>query len=226
MNQPLTNFYNLTPTELSSAVIVFNIIFSFLISLAIVWVYRKTHRGISYSQSFVVTLILVAVLGSIVMMVVQENIIGAFALLGAFSMIRFRTIVKDTKDVAFVFFSLVEGVSVGTNNYAVALLSLILVSAILMGIYRMRAGISLKGGYILMLQVLSSFDSEGLFDLLREYTDNFNTLHIRAGERDKEYSIAVNFKQGISPDSFVSLVRKIPNVNSVDLMTGKESVEY
>src|SRR3989344_3869561 len=151
------NFYNTTFTEISAAVAVFVILLTFLIALGIVWVYKYTHRGLSYSQSFLTTLIMVAVLGSIVMMVVQENLVGAFALLGAFSLIRFRTIVKDTKDVAFVFFSLVEGVAVGTSNYAIAVIALILVSGLVLLMHRLRLGRKvLSGGYILMVQATGS----------------------------------------------------------------------
>lgn len=102
----VANFYNFTGTEFSSAIVIFNVLLTFALQMAVVWVYKKTHRGISYSQSFLFTLVMIGVLGAVIMMVVQNNLIGAFALLGAFSLIRFRTIVKDTRDVAFVFFAL------------------------------------------------------------------------------------------------------------------------
>src|SRR3990167_777280 len=109
----LDNFLFLAETETSAAIIVINLIFVFLLELVIAWVYRKTHRTLSYSQSFVGTIILMGIIASLIMMVVTENIVGAFALLGAFSLIRFRTIMKETRDIAFVFFALAIGVAVG-----------------------------------------------------------------------------------------------------------------
>src|SRR3990167_4319281 len=143
MTNPL-DFYNFTGTEFSAALVVFNLGLSFLLQLVIVWVYKKTHRGLSHSQSFLFTLVIIGVLGTVVMMVVQNNLIGAFALLGAFSLIRFRTIVKETRDVAFIFFALATGVAVGTNNYSVALVATLLISVMIVALSRYGFGLITK----------------------------------------------------------------------------------
>ena len=94
----MNNLYNLTTTEISPAIVVLNIIFSLILLLGMVWVYKKTHKGLSYSPSFIFTLIIVGILGTVIMMVVQNSLVCAIVLLGAFSMIRFRTILKEKKD--------------------------------------------------------------------------------------------------------------------------------
>lgn len=222
----MENFYNLTATEISSAIVAFNLLFSFFAALIIVWVYRRTHSGLSYSRSFLITLILVAVLGTSVMMVVRGNLIGAFAMLGVFSLIRFRTIVKDTKDVAFVFFSLVEGVAIGTNNYAVALLTLLFVSAVLLVIYRMRFGAEIKGGFIFMAQASEKFSQEKLAEVFDKYLLSKNLLHIKSFGQITEYSYAVIFKEDKDAADFIKEIKSLPGTQSVDLISGKESVEY
>jgi len=220
------NYYNFIPTELSATIIVFNILFAFVIALAVVWVYRYTHRGLSYSQSFLVTIVMVTMLGAVVMMVVQGNLIGAFALLGAFSLIRFRTIIKDTKDVAFVFFGLVEGVASGTSNYAIATFSLVLVSAALIFFYRWKGGVAVKEGYILLLNTSKDFSGEKLSVLLNGFSDSYHMLHLKSADDQMDYSFALRFKNGKNPESLVSDLRMMQGVNSVDIMTGKEAVEY
>ncbi len=222
----LTNFYNFTTTELSSAVIALNILLAFFVASVIVLVYRRTHRGLSYSQSFVVSMVMISVLAAVAMMVVRENIAGAFALLGTFSMIRFRTIVKDVKDVAFVFFALVEGVAVGTNNYAIALIALILISGVLFLLHRLRFGASIQAGYVLLVQTLKETDFSKLNSLLVAQVKAYETLHIKSLGDLNEYSFAINLKEGNTPQDLVEGVRNLPGVRSVDLMTGKESVEY
>ena len=106
----MNNFFNLTPTEISAAVIVLNIAVSLLLQLLIIFVYKKTHQGLSYSSSLIFTIAMIGVLGTVIMMVVQNNLIGAFTLLGAFSLIRFRTILKETRapsliNLCLIFFS-------------------------------------------------------------------------------------------------------------------------
>lgn len=222
----LLNFYNLTTTELSAAIIAFNIILTFVLSLAVVWIYKKTHQGLSYSQSFLITLVMVGILGAVAMMIVQQNLVGAFALLGTFSLIRFRTIVKDTKDVIFVFFSLIEGVAVGTSNYTIAAITLVLVSGILLWMHRMRFGEIIRSGYILMIRSLGALDDGKLKDIFRKYADNYHPLHIKVVGEDNEYSFALRLKKKESPEVFLNDLRGLSNVLSLDLMTGKESVEY
>ena len=97
--------------------IIFNLLLSFLLGLLISLVYKKTHKGLSYSQSFMVTNVFVTVIVCMVIMIIGNNLARAFALVGALSIIRFRTVVKDTKDTAYIFWSLASGMATGTGSY-------------------------------------------------------------------------------------------------------------
>jgi membrane-associated HD superfamily phosphohydrolase len=222
----LSNFYNLTTTELSAAIIAFNILLTFVLCLAVVWVYKRTHRGLSYSQSFLMTLVMIGILGSVAMMIVQQNLVGAFALLGTFSLIRFRTIIKDTKDVGFVFFALIEGVAVGTSNYTIAVVTIVLVSGILFLMHHLRLGEIIRSGYILMIRSSNVLDDIKLKSIFRNQADHHHYLHIRNVEGEHEYSFALRLKKKGNPEDFLKEVRQLDHILSVDLMTGKESVEY
>jgi hypothetical protein len=70
---------------------------SFVLSAAIGWVYKRTHRNISYSQSYVQTLVIIGMIVAVIMLVVGSNIARAFALVGALSVIRFRNAIKETR---------------------------------------------------------------------------------------------------------------------------------
>ena len=78
-------------------------------------VYQTTHRGTSYSQSYIHSLFLMALCTGIVMMIIGSNIARAFSLVGALSIIRFRTAVKDVRDTAYLFFAVVIGMGCGTG---------------------------------------------------------------------------------------------------------------
>ena len=88
--------------------VILNLILAFFLGFIISLIYKKTHKGLSYSQSFVLTNIFLAVIVAMVIMVIGNNLARAFALVGALSIIRFRTVVKDTKDTAYIFWSLVK----------------------------------------------------------------------------------------------------------------------
>ena len=108
---PEGNLLNYSYTE-----ILINIIAAFAIGLLLSVTYRVTHKGLSYSQSFSQTVVFVAVIVAIVMMVIGGSLARAFALVGALSIIRFRTVLKDTKDMAFIFGALALGMAAGTSN--------------------------------------------------------------------------------------------------------------
>lgn len=100
--------------------VILNLLIAFFLGFIISLVYKKTHKGLSYSQSFVLTNIFVAVIVAMVIMVIGNNLARAFALVGALSIIRFRTVVKDTKDTAYIFWSLAAGMAAGTGSYFLA----------------------------------------------------------------------------------------------------------
>ena len=95
-------FEDLTGT-FSVADITMAMVLSFVLCAIVGLTYRMTHRGISYSQSYVQTLVLMGMVVSLVMLIVGSNIARAFALVGALSIIRFRNAIKETRDVGFIF---------------------------------------------------------------------------------------------------------------------------
>ena len=91
--------------------------------MLIAYVYRATHKGVSYSQSFVQTLVILAMVVSVVMLIIGSNLARAFSLVGALSIVRFRNAVKETRDVGFVFFVMIIGMAAGTRFYVLAAVS-------------------------------------------------------------------------------------------------------
>lgn len=224
----MNNLFNIASVEISPAVIALNIIFSFLLQMAIAAVYKKTHKGLSYSSSFVSTTVMVGILGTVVMMIVRNNLIGAFALLGAFSMIRFRTILKETRDIAFVFFALVVGIAIGTGNYSMALISTFMVSLVLLALNRFNIGSMTDGvGLILTFNAKNEFNVEAVNQSLSEYLDSLNLLQVRTHGVDiNSYSFSIKLKDALQSSEVVKILKSDPLISNVEIITGEHSVEY
>src|SRR5687767_15907593 len=109
----LTSAFTLTDVALV-------LVLSAALSLMVGWVYRFTHRGTSYSQSFAQTLVVVSMTTALIMLIIGSNIARAFTLVGALSVIRFRNAVKETRDVTFMFVAMAMGMAVGTGFYMLA----------------------------------------------------------------------------------------------------------
>ena len=129
--------------------ILINLVLSFILGVLISLIYKKTHKGLSYSQSFMVTLIFVGVVVAMVMMIIGNNLARAFALVGALSIIRFRTVVKDTKDMGYIFMSLAAGMAAGTSSYFLAVAGTIVLMAIALVLHISNYGSLYKSEFIL-----------------------------------------------------------------------------
>ena len=135
--------------------IIINICVAFLLGMFISFIYKNTHKGLSYSQSFMLTLVYVTIIVSIVMMIIGNNLARAFALVGALSIIRFRTVVKDTKDTAYIFWSLASGMATGTGSYFLAIAGNTILSLIAYIFFKTNYGSVIKSEFILQFRIKS-----------------------------------------------------------------------
>ena len=95
--------------------------------LAVVLVYRLTRRQMPNAASFTPTLVLLTILVAMVTQVIGNHVARAFSLVGALSIVRFRTVVEDTHDIAFVIFAVVVGMAIGANHWLVAVFGIVVV---------------------------------------------------------------------------------------------------
>jgi hypothetical protein len=107
------------------------LLLAFVIGHVVAWVYMWTHSGMSYSQMFTSSLLVLPVLVALVMVLMASNVLIALGLLAVFSMIRFRNVLKDTRDTTFVLWAISEGVACGTMRFGIAVLACVTLSLIL-----------------------------------------------------------------------------------------------
>ncbi|MGE5612359.1 MAG: DUF4956 domain-containing protein [Bacillota bacterium] len=103
---------------------------AFCIGHVIGWVYIWTHSGLSYSQMFTASLLVMPVIVAMVMLLMAGNIVVAFGLFAVFAVVRFRNVLKDTRDTSFLLWAIIEGMSVGTMRFSTALMGCIAISAV------------------------------------------------------------------------------------------------
>ena len=110
------------------------LLLSFALSIFIVNIYQWTHTKVP-QKSFTDTLILLCMIISVVMVIIGDSIARAFSLVGALSIIRFRTAIQDPRDIGFVFYALAVGMAVGAGNPSVAILTTFLIGVIILCMY-------------------------------------------------------------------------------------------
>ena len=94
---------------------------SFCVGHVVAWVYMWTHEGLSYSRMFTTSLVAMPVIVSLVMILMAGNIFVALGLLAVFTVVRFRNVLKDTRDTTFVLWAIVEGMAAGTMRFGIAM---------------------------------------------------------------------------------------------------------
>lgn len=174
MNQFMNELGNVSDMTTQASIVegLAAITLSFLLSLVITYLYRKTHKSGRYSQSFVHTIIIMSVVVAVIMIVIGNNIAVAFGLVGAFSIIRFRSAMSDPKDIAFIFFGMASGISCGLGFYLLAIIFTIVLSILIYILFAFDYG-GIKSSYkSLKITIPENMHYENVFDdIFAEYLD-------------------------------------------------------
>ena len=147
-----------------------------LLALILTQVYRYTHRGTSYSQSFLVTMFIMSVATGVVMMIIGSNIARAFSLVGALSIIRFRTAVKDARDTGYLFAAMIAGMGCGTQFYLAAISMTLFISALMLILHASDYGLKQKLESV--LRVTYKREGDTLVEIEREIGESFREFRL------------------------------------------------
>lgn len=227
VQNPFAGFEDLTGT-FSVTDVVLAMVLSFVLCSLIGLVYRTTHRGISYSQTYVQTLVMMGMIISVVMLVVGSNIARAFALVGALSIIRFRNAIKETRDVGFIFFAMAIGMAIGTRFYLLATIATFAISAAMIVMERLNWFKLDVRSQILKVQVPAGNGySDALNDVLLRYTTQSELVSmesIRAGALT-ELMYTVRLKPATKPSDFIDAMQQKTAGQKVTLLTGYDQTD-
>lgn len=123
MTDVITEFLTPSNTYQSLTIdrVLLALVATFLVSLFIFWVYRKTFNGVVYTREFNVSIVLTGLVVTLVTLPISSNIALSLGMVGALSIIRFRTAIKDPKDIVFTFWAIAVGIICGAGLYMIAI---------------------------------------------------------------------------------------------------------
>ena len=119
-------------TAISVGTLVITMLLSFLLGLFVLIVYRLTYSGPSFSKSFALSLVMLSMVTSLAILTVRSNVVLSLGMVGALSIVRFRTAIKDPMDTVFMFWSIVAGIITGAGYVTVAILATLLLGVLFM----------------------------------------------------------------------------------------------
>jgi hypothetical protein len=199
---------------------------SFTLNLFIAQLYRSTYKGTRYSQDFVQALIMIGTITTILIMVVSGNEGIAFGMFAAFSMIRFRSNLGQSRDLGYVFFAMATGMVVGARYYEMALIVTPLIGAVLYFLSRLDAFAPRKASHFLTLRMTSDMSfEERLEPIWADFTDQAELLTVRSAQAGMmtELRYGLQLKSEVKVSELMERLQLACGNNRVVLMpTGNE----
>lgn len=204
-----------------------NIGLALLIGMGIALVYRVTTRNSAISQSFLITIVMLSMVSALVMMVIGNSLIRAFSLIGALSIIRFRTVVKENRDIAFIFFALGAGMASGIGNHALAVYGSATIMLFVLILDFIRFGAPIHRVYLLRFQITTSPEApsfETVFDRHLASYSQLSAKSVRMGQF-LEQAYMVRLKRKARDQDFIAELSGLAGVEKVALVADESESE-
>lgn len=223
------DFQNVFMFNITAADVIGNVFVAMICGLAIALLYKFTYKGLNYSSSFTISIIMLTMITAIVIMVIGNNLARAFGMVGAMSIIRFRTAVKDASDIMFIFFALSIGLAAGVKLYSVAIFGTLFVGTVFLIVSKFK--FTMTSNREFLMQVIARGDQ--LSD--NPFMSTFNTYCRRqklvnvktmGQEPDEmmEFSYYIKMKDEEKGNELVSSIRKISGVEQVNLFFDEDEI--
>jgi uncharacterized membrane protein YhiD involved in acid resistance len=208
-------------STLPLSLILINLVLVFFLVLLAAYTYRKTHSGVAYTQSFNFAMIMVAMIVCMVMMTIQSNLALSIGLVGSLSVIRFRAVIRDTRDMGFLFLAIAIGLACGACNYRVAISGTLIICFLCIVSRKMRFNPATAAEYVLIFRgpisgELRTSTEEQIRALTRWY--RLRSMH-ETGENSVEYTYMVAFVRGQAPEGLVEALRSVEHVGQISLLS-------
>jgi len=180
---------------------------AFMLGIFIFWIYKKTYTGVMYSSSFGVALIALCMISTIVILAVTSNVVLSLGMVGALSIVRFRTAIKDPMDIVFLFWSIAVGIVLAAGIIPLAVFGSVFVGLIL---YIFASKKTFDKPYILLVHCENQEVEQRVSQMLMA---SVKKLSLKSKSVTKG-SIELNFEIRIKDDAFI-FVNAIADIEGV-----------
>lgn len=195
--------------------VVLGLVLAFILGQVLAWVYYATHSGLSYSKSFVQSLVLIAVVVAMVMTAIGDNLIMALGLMGALAMIRFRNMIKDTRDIAFISAALVIGMACGAQRFFTSIVGTGLLTLIALYLYWVDFGAHQPKNGFLRFQIRGDMGPDhAVQGILKRYCRRVVLVSVQADSAGSASHYAYQVTLANSADN-AELVQQLEDVDGL-----------
>lgn len=215
----ILEWFSNNSTTLTSYKILLLLITAFVIAVIIYATYRITYTGINYNNKFAITNMVILLIATVLMMMISSNIAISLGMVGALSIVRYRTAIKDPNDTLFIFWSIVEGLCVGAQMLKIATISTLFIAIIIIAATYLGSS---RNKYLIIIRGTDFLPVDEVIALVNSQYPKNRIRTSNSSEAGTEIIIETTSKTPISEES-VKTIRSISGVSSVNwlLQTGE-----
>ena len=221
----LQDFQRLALSSLTPAQAIEQLLVALVCGFLVSRFYRWTYSHTGHSTPFGHALITLAMITAVVIMVIENNLARAFGLVGAMSIIRFRTAVKDIQDIVFIFFSLAVGMAAGVGMPLIAFAASLLIGLVALVLGQSAAHSPKKRAYLLQFSFApESQDEAPYLDILRKYCRQYQLINVKSSGREGLLELAyhVNFSHAQHSAPLIRELGQLERVSDINLFFDDE----
>ena len=205
----LENVTSVTPLDMVLAMVL-----AFAIGLFIFLIYKKTYSGVMYSSTFGVTLIALTMITAFVILAVTSNVVLSLGMVGALSIVRFRTAIKEPLDIAFLFWAIAAGIVLAAGLIPLAVFGSIIIGLIILIFANVKEH---TNPYIVVIRCADHGSEEGAVTFLKSSTKKCVTKSKTA--RKGEIELNMEIRLADDNTDFVNALAEMPGVESAVLVS-------
>ncbi len=208
------DFIEQTTGTLSVLEMGITLMIAFFIGIGIFYVYKKTFEGVMYSKTFNISLVILSLISATIIIGVTNNIVLSLGMVGALSIVRFRTSIKDPIDVVYMFWSIGSGIIAGAGLYVLALISFVFIAAVLFSFKNMDIR---QEPYLLIVGYEDAEAENAIFEAL---DGALNTYKIKSKTKvPQQYELTVEIRTRSDKSNLVNEIGEIMGVKNTAMLS-------
>ena len=201
-------------TAVSVTDMMLTLVLSFCLGVFIFYVYKKTYAGVMFSSGFGVTLIALTMITSLVILAISSNVVLSLGMVGALSIVRFRTAVKEPLELAFLFWSIAAGIVLAAGMIPLAVVGSVVIGLVLIIFANQKA---YRNPYILVVHCEDASAEQRALGLVGEYTEKCVTKSKSARKGSIELNLEIRLKD--ESTDFINLLSDTEGVSDAVLVS-------
>lgn len=217
----ILEWFQTNSSSLTTGRILAIMLMGLLMATVIFITYRITYTGVAYNLKFNASNVAILLITIVIMLMISSNIVISLGMVGALSIVRFRTAVKDPRDTVFIFWSIVEGLCIGSQNNKLALVSTLMIAMVLLAFsFVMKLG----HNYLLIIRGASDLSVEQVRELIKGSAPKSRVKTVNSTELSVEMIVELRLKNELD-GKLVEDIRSLPGVTAVNwLLESGDSV--